>query len=137
MTHRGPTLGFRITDGDATLCYLPDHEPALAGPLRELEPRWISGHSLAREADVLLHDCQYSDAEYPAHYGWGHSSLSDALTFAHRSGASRTLLFHHDPLHTDAYLDVLGETAQERWQQLGGGPHTVELASESCEIEVT
>jgi len=27
--HPGPTVGFRLGDGTATLCYLPDHEPAL------------------------------------------------------------------------------------------------------------
>jgi phosphoribosyl 1,2-cyclic phosphodiesterase len=38
VTHRGPTLGFRITDGAQSLCYLPDHEPALGLPLGELDP---------------------------------------------------------------------------------------------------
>ena len=33
VTHRGPTLGYRITDGDESLCYIPDHEPALGAPL--------------------------------------------------------------------------------------------------------
>ena len=37
VTHRGPTLGFRIEEPDASLCYLPDHEPALAGALDEPE----------------------------------------------------------------------------------------------------
>lgn len=136
VTHRGPTLGFRITDGDSTLCYLPDHEPALAGPLAKLESRWISGHALACDADLLLHDCQYTDAEYPSHYGWGHSSLSDALTFAERSGAARTLLFHHDPQHSDADLDALGRTARARWSELGGGGRAVELAAEGGELQV-
>ena len=75
---RGPTPGFRIAEGDASLCYLPDHAPALAGPPAQLDPAWLSGYGLAREADLLLHDCRYTDAEYPSHFGWGHSSLSDA-----------------------------------------------------------
>ena len=50
VTHRGPTLGYRITDGDETLCYIPDHEPALGAPLEGLEPEWISGFDLARDA---------------------------------------------------------------------------------------
>ena len=29
VTHRGPTLGYRVTDGDTSLCYIPDHEPGL------------------------------------------------------------------------------------------------------------
>src|SRR6266513_5327077 len=43
VTHRGPTLGYRITEGDTSLCYIPDHEPALGTPLAQLEPAWISG----------------------------------------------------------------------------------------------
>src|SRR5918999_4104625 len=43
VTHRGPTLGYRITDGDTVLAYIPDREPALGAPLADLEPEWISG----------------------------------------------------------------------------------------------
>ena len=84
VTHRGPTLGYRITDGDTTLSYIPDHEPALGAPLDGLEPEWISGFDLASDADLLIHDCQYTDDEYPDHVGWGHSALTDTLAFARR-----------------------------------------------------
>ncbi len=134
VSHRGPTLGFRITEGSNSLCYLPDHEPALAGPVTELEPEWLSGHRLAHGADLLVHDCQYTDAEYPGHVGWGHSSLSDALAFADRADAQRTLLFHHDPLHTDVLLDELRETARESWSARGGDPATIDLATERLEL---
>ena len=79
VTHRGPTLGYRITDGETTLCYIPDHEPALGAPLASLGDEWISGFDLAKGADLLIHDCQYMDAEYPAHAGWGHSGMEDTL----------------------------------------------------------
>ena len=137
VNHRGPTLGFRITEGGHTLCYLPDHEPALVGPLDGMSSRWISGYGLAREADLLLHDSQYTDDEYLSHLGWGHSSLSDALRFASRAGARRTLLFHHDPLHSDDQLDASFGTALERWAELGGRPEEIELAAERREIELT
>jgi phosphoribosyl 1,2-cyclic phosphodiesterase len=136
VTHRGPTLGFRITDGDSTLCYISDHEPALGAPLAELEPEWISGYNLARDADLLIHDCQYTDDEYPGHEGWGHSRITDALTFAKRVGAKRTLLFHHDPLHTDGFLDDLHQTARRRWAELGGDPAAIEIAREREELIV-
>ena len=71
----------------------------------ELEPEWISGFDLARDADLLIHDCQYTDEEYPEHVGWGHSGIADTLTFARRVEARRLLLFHHDPLHSDEFLD--------------------------------
>jgi phosphoribosyl 1,2-cyclic phosphodiesterase len=138
VTHRGPTLGYRITDpGGESLCYIPDHEPALGAPLDALEPEWISGHDLACKASLLVHDCQYTDGEYPEHIGWGHSRLTDALTFARRVEADHVLLFHHDPLHSDDFLDAFQGTAAQAWQEMGGDPELIELAAERREIDVT
>jgi phosphoribosyl 1,2-cyclic phosphodiesterase len=136
VTHRGPTLGFRITDGDTSLCYIPDHEPALGTSLEGLEPEWISGYELARDATLLVHDCQYTDEEYPSHIGWGHSRVSDSLAFARRVGAGRVLLFHHDPLHSDEALDSLHAIAADHWRQLGGDPIEIQMAMEGREFDV-
>jgi phosphoribosyl 1,2-cyclic phosphodiesterase len=136
VNHRGPTLGYRITEPGSSFCYLPDHEPALIGALDTLDPAWISGYGLARDVDLLLHDCQYTDAQYPSHYGWGHSSLSDALWFAHRTGAGRTLLAHHDPSHSDDKLDAIYEDARRRWRDIGGAPNGIAMASELLDVEV-
>jgi ribonuclease BN (tRNA processing enzyme) len=137
VTHRGPTLGYRITEGDTSLCYIPDHEPALGTTLGDLEPDWISGYDLACGASLLIHDCQYADGEYSEHVGWGHSRLTDTLMFAHRVEADRLLLFHHDPLHTDDFLDAFHGAAVSGWEALGGDPAGVELGVERREIELT
>jgi phosphoribosyl 1,2-cyclic phosphodiesterase len=136
VTHRGPTLGYRITDADTTLCYIPDHEPGLGASLEGVEPEWISGFDLARGAQLLIHDCQYTDDEYPEHVGWGHSPLGDALTFARRTEVERLLLFHHDPLHTDDFLDGLLDTAIDRWESLGGAAEQIDAAAERLEVAV-
>ena len=136
VNHRGPTLGFSITDSGRSVCYIPDHEPALAGPVGKLEPQWISGYSLAQGADLLIHDCQYTDGEYASHVGWGHSALDDALNFARRADAGRTLLFHHDPYHSDEQLDRLLVVASQRWEELGGAAGAIAMAAEGTEIEV-
>jgi phosphoribosyl 1,2-cyclic phosphodiesterase len=136
VTHRGPTLGYRITEGDTSLCYIPDHEPGLGASLEDLEPEWISGYDLACRASLLIHDCQYSDAEYPDHLGWGHSPLRDAVTFGARVEAQRLLLFHHDPLHSDDFLDAFGGSALDRWTELGGAPEALEMAMERGELEL-
>ena len=136
VTHRGPTLGFRIEEADASLCYLPDHEPAIVGDIDTLGPEWLSGSGLAREVDLLLHDCQYTDAEYATHVGWGHSSLTQALQFARCVSARRTLLFHHDPSHTDDQLDAMLVEAQTRWITGGGAKGGIGMATESLEVNV-
>jgi phosphoribosyl 1,2-cyclic phosphodiesterase len=136
VRHRGPTLGFRVSDADASLCYLPDHEPALGVPLTDIEPAWISGFALADRCSLLLHDCQYTDDEYSERIGWGHSRVSDALLFARRSEAEHVMLFHHDPLHTDGELDLLHRRARERWRALGGEPRELAMAVEGSQIEL-
>jgi phosphoribosyl 1,2-cyclic phosphodiesterase len=136
VAHRGPTLGYRITEGASSVTYIPDHEPGLGASISELEDEWISGFDLASGTSLLLHDCQYTDEEYEHHVGWGHSRLSDTLAFARRTAAERVLLFHHDPLHSDVMLDGLGVAARERFSELGGDPAAVELAVERQEIEL-
>jgi phosphoribosyl 1,2-cyclic phosphodiesterase len=136
VTHRGPTLGYRIVEGESSLCYIPDHEPGLGAPLADLDPEWISGFDLAAGASLLIHDCQYTDGEYPQHTGWGHSALSDTLEFARRVAAKRLLLFHHDPLHSDDLLDAFFGTALGRWEELGGDPAALEMAVERREIDL-
>ena len=107
IKHPGPAVGYRIEDAGRTLAYLPDHEPALGADLTAIQPEWISGLGLARGADLLIHDAQYTEAEYDERVGWGHSTPAHALTFAERAGAQRLALFHHDPLHTDDQLEAM------------------------------
>ena len=135
VSHRGPTLGYRIEADGVALCYIPDHEPGLGASLPDLDEEWISGFELARGATLLIHDCQYTDAEYPKHVGWGHSPVSDTLAFAHRTGAERLLLFHHDPLHSDAFLDELAGEVGERLSDLGRPADWAGFATERQEIE--
>ncbi len=118
VCHPGPTVGYRITDADGhVLTYLPDHEPALgAVAFPSLPLAWTSGGALAAGADLLIHDSQYSAAEYPGHVGWGHSSFKDALAFATMSQVKHLVPFHHDPSHTDRDIDRLVNEAMAEAQ---------------------
>lgn len=105
IMHPGPTLGFRVQHRRGTLAYLPDHEPALGRDGMLQDVRWLSGSDLAWEADILLHDAQYTPEEYKDRIGWGHSSFSDALQFASLTRVKKLLLTHHDPMRSDADLE--------------------------------
>ena len=131
VAHQGPTLGYRVEGDGSSLAYIPDHEPALGGDLTALPPEWISGGGVALGADVLLHDAQYTEAEYETKVGWGHSSVEHAVEFARAVRAGRLLLFHHDPLHTDSDLVEMEAHARELW---GGGGPAPELAAEGMSI---
>jgi phosphoribosyl 1,2-cyclic phosphodiesterase len=107
VMHPGPTVGFRIEADGATVAYMPDHEPALLGDFATRSRDWISGASVAGDADLLLHDAQFSDDEYAERVGWGHSSVESAVAYANAVGARRLVLFHHDPHHADRLLEEL------------------------------
>ncbi len=112
IIHPGQTIGYRISDGRATVAYLPDHEPALGWNGRPTNSDWTSGHDLAANADVLIHDTQYTDDEYESRVGWGHSRIADAMALAEMAGAKRLVTFHHDPAHDDAELDRMVDDAR-------------------------
>jgi phosphoribosyl 1,2-cyclic phosphodiesterase len=116
VSHPGPTVGYRITENapnGPTFTYLPDHEPALGLPgTFPMKPGWTSGYPLAYQADLLVHDTQYTNRQYrDGHIGWGHSSLNDAITFAEMTEAKQLVTFHYDPNHNDATLDQMIATA--------------------------
>lgn len=112
VCHPGPTVGYRITEGGAAMVYLPDHEPALGARRFPLEPEWTSGFDLAADADLLIHDAQYTADEYPERVGWGHSAIPHALQFAAATRARRLVMFHHEPGRADDALDRVIEDAR-------------------------
>ena len=96
-----------VSGGHAAMVYLPDHEPALGSSHFPHDPEWTSGYALAEGADLLVHDSQYTPQEYLARVGYGHSSVPDALRFAGLAGVKKLVPFHHDPAHSDDFLDLL------------------------------
>ena len=119
VSHRGPTVGYRIEEDAQTLAYIPDHEPALGVDLRTVEPEWISGHAVADGVDLLFHDSQYTEDEYPRRIGWGHSSTAHVVTFAAVCAVRQLVMFHHDPTHTDDQLEAILVRAKELWEGSG------------------
>ena len=133
IAHAGPAVGYRVEVGESSLAYLPDHEPTYGGDLATLDPAWVSGYDLAANVDVLLHDSQYTEDEYPAHVGWGHSSVEHVVQFAKMTRAEQLVMFHHDPLHNDQVLDTHLRRARELWGPDGRPPV---LAHEGMQIDL-
>jgi phosphoribosyl 1,2-cyclic phosphodiesterase len=132
IIHPGPTVGFRISGKKSVFTYMPDHEPALGRQGILNNRNWISGIDLAADADLLLHDAQYSLQEYKMTMGWGHSTMDDALLFASLAEVKHLLLTHHDPSHSDIQLEELFSDLQKRNKY----PFRYELAAEGMEIDL-
>ncbi len=104
----GRTFGFRISDRRATIAYLSDHSPIVAGEGADaLGEYHAAAMDLTRDVDLLIHDAQHTAAEFPARRHFGHSAIEYAVGLAQRARAKTLVLFHHDPARTDDEIDAL------------------------------
>lgn len=134
VRHVGPTLGFRVDWNGTSVAYIPDHGPGCCPD----DPDDFIPHEmleLCDGADILIHDAQHTVEEYEPKRHWGHSTIDYALHVARESGARKLALFHHDPSHRDADLDLIALHASERAAAING-PEVV-TAYEGLEVEVT
>ena len=132
VIHPGPTVGYRISLNKSVFAYIPDHEPALGFNGMIQDTKWISGIDISQNADILIHDAQYTNAEYLSKKGWGHSSINDAALFASLSNVKHVLFSHHNPKRTDDQLDNILHELQNNHQF----KFNYELAKEGSEYEL-
>lgn len=131
VPHVGRTLGYRIDVSGVAVAYIGDHQaPARDG--RVLPEVSAAVLELCRDVDLLVHDAQYTDAEFAVKAHWGHSTLGYAVEVARQAGARRLALFHHDPTHDDGVLDRFGEEATKA----AAGAFEVYTAAEGQRIEL-
>ncbi len=134
VSHPGPTLGYRLSVNGTSMAYIPDHEPVLGVEIADLEPEWISGHAIADGVDLLFHDCQFSESEYPSRVGWGHSSVAHAVEFGRRADVRQLVLFHHDPDRSDDGVERMVDRVGELWDGASGDVPVA--ASEGMTLEL-
>ena len=102
----GRTFGYRIDDGTHSVAYLSDHCPTAMGH----GPDGIGAYhetavELAGEVDMLIHDSQYTREEFALRSSWGHCVWEYPIALGNAAGARRVVLTHHEPGHSDAFLD--------------------------------
>ena len=118
--HPSTTFSYRLSCNNHAIVYMTDNE-ILPGTGRERSHiaydrgafiRFIAG------ADILIHDAQYTDREYRTKKGWGHSPWKEAVKLAAEAGVKHLSLFHHDPDHSDATIDALGQECRKIIQHM-------------------
>jgi len=106
--HPGDAYSYRIEDVEGNVvvfCTDIEHGESLDQQIVEL----------AKGADLLIHEGQYTPEELAAHTGWGHSSWEQAVEVAVEAGVHKLVITHHDPDHDDAFLRQIEKAAQERF----------------------
>jgi len=117
LNHPALTLGYRLHADGSTVVYACDHEPY--SPMLAAGEEDISGQDLGhaeflQDADLLIHDAQYTAKEYPEKIGWGHSPAEYVVSLAQYSKVKRVALSHHDPLRDDDALDQLIASVRQK-----------------------
>ena len=92
--HPGIAYGYRIEYKNKSVVYCTDIEH-----FNNIIDRQVV--HLSREADLLIHDAQYTEKEIGYRIGWGHSTWKQAIATAKEAAAKQLLLFHYDPERTD------------------------------------
>lgn len=102
LNHPGEAVGYRVSWQGLTAAYITDTE--------HFPERFDDNVlALAQNADVMIIDATYTDEEYYAtnasKEGWGHSTWQEAVKVAKKAQVKQLVIFHHDPLHNDDFLD--------------------------------
>jgi len=140
LNHPALTLGYRLEADGCAVVYASDHEPHLLPPPGPdpVTPTHLEDRRHVRfleGADLVIHDAQYTLADFPAKAGWGHSPTEAVVDYAIAAGIGRVALHHHDPLRDDDGVDRLAEAAQRRAARARTTPE-VFAAREGAVIEL-
>ncbi|MGE4221547.1 MAG: MBL fold metallo-hydrolase [Alphaproteobacteria bacterium] len=108
LNHPNGATGYRVEYGGKAACYVTDTEHT-PGTLDENVLKLIEG------ADLVIYDCTYTDDEFPAKVGWGHSTWQQGIRLCREAGAKTLAIFHHDPEHEDEFMERLEAEARQVW----------------------
>lgn len=122
MNHPGKAFGYKIKIDDKIICYFTDNE---------IDPPYEKSIELdvltekCRNADILIHDAQYIEADMPLKHGWGHSLISQVTKLGESAEVKNLVYYHHDPERSDDDIDAELETASKTLKENGSSvrPH--------------
>ncbi len=116
MNHPGKAFGYKITIDDKIICYFTDNE---IDPPYEKSIELNELTNQCRNADILIHDAQYTEDDMPLKHGWGHSLISQVTELGKSAEVKNLVYYHHDPERTDDLLDKELEKAAKTLKENG------------------
>ncbi len=119
--HPGGAYSYRVEINGKVIVFITDVEH-----IGELDERVIE---IAKDADILIHEAQYTPEELEKHRGWGHSSWMQAIEVAKLANVKKLFITHHDPDHDDNFLDKIELECKKYFPN-------VEFAKDNLEVEL-
>jgi phosphoribosyl 1,2-cyclic phosphodiesterase len=124
--HPGGVYVYRITWRGKSVVYATDTEGYVGMDRRLVQ--------FARDADLLIHDAQYSEEHYwgqlagfPSTQGYGHSTVAMACEVAAAAEVGQLVLFHHDPAYSDALVAAVEASAKARFDEVQAAHEGLEM----------
>ena len=108
LNHPDGATGYRLEYGGKSLCYVTDTEHVPGKPDENVL-------ALIEGADLVVYDCTYTDSEFAAHVGWGHSTWQEGVRLCQAANVKRLAIFHHDPSHDDEFMAAVEAEARALW----------------------
>lgn len=108
LNHPNGATGYRIEHNGRAMCLITDTEHKPGQPDENIL-------QLIEGADLVIYDATYTEEEFPAKIGWGHSTWQEGIKLCRMAGAKRLGIFHHDPEHDDVFMDKLADDAAREW----------------------
>lgn len=104
LNHPNRATGYRIEFGGRSVCYVTDTEHVEGALDRNVL-------DLIADTNIFIYDATYTDDEFPKYKGWGHSTWRAGIALADAANADTLVLFHHEPTHSDAFMDTIADQA--------------------------
>ncbi|QPK62093.1 MBL fold metallo-hydrolase [Methylomonas sp. LL1] len=118
LSHPVLNFGYRVEDSDGrSLFFTGDYEmtqnpyrtddPDFASNQQFIDDKRLEVQAAMRNVDVLIADSSYTDAEYAAKKGWGHSTYGAAMQLAEQAKVKKLFFTHHEPTRSDSQLETI------------------------------
>ena len=108
LNHPGGSTGYRLDFEGKSFCYITDTEHVPGKPDANVL-------GLIEGADLVVYDSTYTDEEFPAKVGWGHSTWQEGIRLCRAANVKSLAIFHHDPSHDDAAMQQIEADARASW----------------------
>lgn len=145
LNHPVIDFGYRVDCQGKSMFFTGDHEPwfniydegdeGYAEYQTMVDEKQQQMDEVVRGVDVLIMDCSYTAAEYPAKKGWGHSTFDYAIALARRAGVKKLVCTHHEPTRSDDELERVFAEVCRNSQRLPGDPEIL-LSREGMELDL-
>jgi len=128
LNHPGYALGYKFYVNGKAVVYISDNEPYPVYPntsqdtdnpdeIQIVEDNNQRLINFAKDTHIFVHDAQYTPEEYKTKYQWGHSPYDYTVKVAMEANVNTLVLFHHDPVHDDDFIDKMIDSAKKiSWQ---------------------